>query len=212
MLSPFLRDEPDTFLQPLDQDMATPIYPHRPFIYHGIERVTGGHYAWPPWQDMRMQAMALSAHANRTLNTDTVSPSSASLLEAQNNLGTPEIAFDYVFAGPVSSVNGYLDVLGNSESMRPRTGPFVPPGNQFGERNSLFPSMTFPAALNNLPSTVDTCSRPTLNQIAMSEDPIFGALDNNSVWSVGPSAPANYPLLPTYAGYFPLFLFYHGSD
>jgi hypothetical protein len=191
--------------------MATPINPHRLSLYHGTEQGTGGHYAWPPWQDARIQAMALSAHANRTANADILSPSSASLVEAQNNLRTPEIAFDDGFAGPVSSVSEYLG-LRNSESMLPPTGPFVPPGNQFGEWESLFPSMSFPNTLSNLAPTVDTCSSSTLNQIAMSEDPGFGTLDNTSIWSTGLLAPANDRLLLTYAGCFPPFPFYCGSD
>jgi hypothetical protein len=203
MLSPFRRVEPDSSLQPLHQDMATPIHPHRPPYYHGTEQCTVGHYAWQPWQDTRMQAMVFSAHANGTLNADTVSPSSASSLETQNNLSTPETAFDNGFAGPLSSIDGYLDFLGNSESMLPQTGPFVPPDNQFGEWNNLFPSMSFPDTLRNFPSTVDTCSRSSLNQIAMSEDPGFGVLDNNSVWSIGPSVPTNDHFLLTYAGCFP---------
>lgn len=212
MLSPFRRVEPDSSLQSLHQDMATPVNPHRPSYYHGTEQGTGGHYAWQPWQDTRMQAMVFSAHANGTLNADTVSPSSASSLEAQNNLSTPDTAFDNGFAGPLSSIDGYLDFLGNSESMLPQTGPFVPPGHQFGEWNSLSPSMSFPDTLSNFPSTVDACSRSSLNQIAMSEDHGFGALGNNSVRSISPSVPANDHFLLTHAGCFPLFLLYPGSS
>ena len=206
LLSSFHRIEPDSSLHPFHQDMTTPINPHRRSYYQGTEQGTGGHYAWQPYQNARLQAMVPSQRTHRTLGADNVSPSSVSPLEAQNNLSIAETAFDDGFAGPVSSVNGFLDFSGNYEFMLPLTRPSVPLGSQFDELNILFPSMHFPDTLSGLPSTVDTCSHSTLNQIAMSED------RNNSVWSTGPSAPANYNLLPTYAGCFPSFLLYHGSD
>jgi hypothetical protein len=192
--------------------MATPINPHRRSYYQGTEQGTGRNYAWQPYQNARMQAIVSSPRTHRMLGADTVSPSSASLLEAQNNLSIAETDFDDGFAGPVSSVNRFLDFSGSCEPMLPPTGHFVPLGNQFGEWNILFPSMRFPDALSNLPSTVDTCSRSTLSQIAMSEGPGLGTLDNNSAWSISPSAQANDNLLPTYAGCFPIFLLYHRSD
>jgi hypothetical protein len=122
------------------------------------------------------------------------------LHEAQNNHSTPETAFDVGFTAPASNVNGYLDFWGNSESMLPPTGPFVPLDNQFGEWDSLFPSMSFPGTLNNLSSTLNTYGRSTPNRIATNEHLVFAALDDNSVWNIGPSALANDHLLLTHAG------------
>jgi hypothetical protein len=199
---PFIVVKPDPFRQLLDQDMATPTDSHRLSCYHGTEQGIGSHYDWRPWQDWHMYPIAFPANATRALGP--ISPSSAGLLEEHNNLSTPEAAFDDGFAAPASNINEYLGFYGNCESMLPRTVPFVLPDNHFGEWNSVFSTTSFPSTLCNLPSTLNTFSRSTLNQTATSEDPGFGALNNSSVRNIGPSAPAKDHLLLIYAGCFPL--------
>jgi hypothetical protein len=204
MLGPFHHVEPDPFHQLIDQDMAAPTHPHRPSYYHGTAQGTGGHFDWQPWQDSHMHAMVLPAHANRTFDADAISPSSASLLEVQNNLSTLETTFDGSFAEPGSDVNGYLDFFENSVSMLPPTGPFVPLDNHFCKWDSLFSSMSFPSTLGNLPATPNMYSG-SLNHIVMSGDPGFDALDNNIVRNIGSSTPANDHLPLTHSSFFPSF-------
>ena len=199
---PFIVVKPDPSRQLLDQDMATPTNSHRLSCYHGTEQGIGDHYNGQPWQDWHMYPITFPANAARALGA--VSPSSSSLVEEQSNLSTPEAAFDNDFAAPASNVNGYLGFYGNSESMLSPAVPFVLPNNHFGEWNSVFSTTSFPSTLCNLPSTLNTFSRLTLNQTATSEGPDFGALNNNGVRNIGPLAPASDHLPLIYAGCFPL--------
>lgn len=200
---PSIVVKPDTFRHGLNRDMSEPTHSHRPSCYHGTEQDLDGHYDWQPWQDGHMYPLAFPANATRTLGADTVSPSSASSLEVRNNLSTPEAAFGDGFAAPPSNVDECLDFFEDSEFMLPPTAPIVLLDNQSGDWNCLFPTVPFPSTLYNLPSTLNTFSRSTLNQPAMSEDPSFGDMNTNSVRNNGSSASADDHSHPTYAGCYP---------
>ncbi len=191
--------------------MSTPTHSHQRSWYHSTEEGAGSLSDWQRWQDSHMHVIAHPAYATWTLNADTASPNSTSLLETQNNLSTLETALDDGYAAPINNFNGSLDFFGSSEPMLPPTGPLFLPVNQFGEWDTSFSSMTFPSTLHVPPSASRTYGRPTLNHVAMSDYPGVGTVTDSNVYNTGPSASVNEDLLLPYAGCFPRFLSLHES-
>jgi len=186
-------------------DTASNFHSHRTLNDHGTEADNDDHFNRQYWENGHKYATAYPAYAPRTLEADTMSPSTAILPEVQNNFSGAEIIFDNVDT-PIGSFNGYLDRFHSSGSMLASTATFVLPPSRLDEWNSLSPSMNLPGILE-LPSSGPQMNHSsTLNHITVSEYPYAGTFYSESGCNIGPSASANGGLIWMHGGCLYLFL------